>query len=495
MVAYPDLPEVVPGEHVLVDVDKLSGQKSPLEKMPSLNASKKVLPDDKSPTTPGGFSLASTASIATITTVATVDETPQEKQELWYHTILQVSVPFFLAGAGTIGSGLLLGTVEKWAVFVEISSLMILVPSLTGLKGNLDMCLASRLSTQANLGLMDSRRETFLMVTGNIALVQVQAIVAAIVVAIFAVSVNAIMEGAFQYTHALLLASSSLATATTSCFVLDFVLSAVILISHKRKMNPDNLATPLAASIGDIVSLTLLANFASIFYEVHDVSPWVSATVVAFYLLLLPVWIYVVYRNKYTKPVLYSGWVPVLGALLISGFGGIVMNSVYQMFNGFVVFQPIINGIGGNLVSVQASRISTMLHKTSLKGIIPPHTKLWVWPWSALFKGLPHAATARLLILLAVIGQSIFVFIADFFHAGETTIDYRFALTYIFASLLQVMLLLYLAHLFVHIMWRWKSDPDNSAIPFLTAIGDLTGSSFLALAFAFLQAVHVTYNG
>lgn len=67
--------------------------------------------------------------------------------------------------------------------------------------------------------------------------------------------------------------------------------------------------------------------------------------------------------------------------------GGLVLDSAVDQFSGFTVFQPIINGIGGNLVSVQASRISTMLHKTSLIGVIPLHTKQWVWPWTALFYG------------------------------------------------------------------------------------------------------------
>lgn len=34
-------------------------------------------------------------------------------------------------------------------------------------------------------------------------------------------------------------------------------------------MNPDNLATPLAASIGDIVSLLLLSHIASLLYSIH----------------------------------------------------------------------------------------------------------------------------------------------------------------------------------------------------------------------------------
>lgn len=45
------------------------------------------------------------------------------------------------------------------------------------------------------------------------------------------------------------------------------MLVAVILISHKINMNPDNLATPLAASIGDVVSLSILSFIASVLYE------------------------------------------------------------------------------------------------------------------------------------------------------------------------------------------------------------------------------------
>lgn len=105
-------------------------------------------------------------------------------------------------------------------MFAHVSELFILVPALLGLKGNLDMCLASRLSTQANLGNMTSKREVVHMIIGNIALVQVQATVAAFIVAIFAIGIGAAMNGTFIWTHAMLLVSSSMFTATSSCFVL-----------------------------------------------------------------------------------------------------------------------------------------------------------------------------------------------------------------------------------------------------------------------------------
>lgn len=36
----------------------------------------------------------------------------QKKEERWWNTLMQVAVPFFIAGCGTIGAGLVLGTVR-----------------------------------------------------------------------------------------------------------------------------------------------------------------------------------------------------------------------------------------------------------------------------------------------------------------------------------------------------------------------------------------------
>lgn len=91
------------------------------------------------------------------------------------------------------------------------------------------MCLASRLSTQANLGHMKSKAEVLQMIIGNIALVQVQAIVAAFLVSLFAIGVGAALNQTFEFDHAVLLTASAMFTATSSCFVLGEFLNTFII--------------------------------------------------------------------------------------------------------------------------------------------------------------------------------------------------------------------------------------------------------------------------
>ena len=47
---------------------------------------------------------------------------------------------------------------------------------------------------------------------------------------------------------------------------------------------------------------------------------------------------------------------------MICSVGGLILDYGVSKNPGIAVFVPIINGVGGNLAAVQASRISTHLH-------------------------------------------------------------------------------------------------------------------------------------
>jgi len=41
----------------------------------------------------------------------------------------------------------------------------------------------------------------------------------------------------------------------------------VIILSHKCKINPDNIATPIAASLGDLTTLAILAGIGGFLFQ------------------------------------------------------------------------------------------------------------------------------------------------------------------------------------------------------------------------------------
>lgn len=48
-----------------------------------------------------------------------------------------------------VGAGILFDIAQEWSFFKRIPQAIMLLPALLGLKGNVEMTLASRLSTQA----------------------------------------------------------------------------------------------------------------------------------------------------------------------------------------------------------------------------------------------------------------------------------------------------------------------------------------------------------
>ena len=405
--------------------------------------------------------------------------------EAWYFTLLQIFIPFILAGLGMVAAGLVLDIVQHWDVFIEISEIFILVPALLGLKGNLEMTLASRLSTAANLGKMDTRADCVSLVTGNLALIQCQAIVIGFLASLTGLGLGYLKTGDIIWKHGLLMCASSVVTASLASFVLGLVMVAVIIGSRSCKINPDNVATPIAASLGDLTTLGLLSWIANHLWDDMKQEAWLAPLLISCYLLLAPVTFYISWRNPNTRDALLHGWTPVILSMLLSSGGGLILEYAVDAFNGIAVFQPVMNGVGGNLVAVQASRMSTHLHtmtdKTDSRSCVPPLEAL------CSCSSDPHSHTARLLLLLVVPGHLVFTFTISHLEAGHTDPTPIFLLAYMMAAILQVALLLYICRVIVFAMWNRDIDPDNSAIPYLTALGDLFGGAFLALAFLFLS--------
>ena len=121
--------------------------------------------------------------------------------------------------------------------------------------------------------------------------IQAQAIVVGFLASIAAMVFGWIPEGKFNISHGFLLCASSVMTASfaslvlgnlkrsnDSCYCIDTslhyrscvagtIMIAVIVLSRKCKINPDNVATPIAASLGDLTTLALLSFISNVMYK------------------------------------------------------------------------------------------------------------------------------------------------------------------------------------------------------------------------------------
>ncbi|XP_051978693.1 solute carrier family 41 member 2 [Xyrauchen texanus] len=399
--------------------------------------------------------------------------------------VIQILVPFLLAGFGTVLAGMLLDIVQHWDVFRNVTEIFILVPPLLGLKGNLEMTLASRLSTAVNVGRMNSTSERWNLIIGNLALKQVQATVLGFLAALVASALGWILEEQLIVNHVALLCCCSVLTAFMASFLQGIIMVGVIVGSKKVGINPDNIATPIAASFGDLITLGLLAIISQGFFYYMEPYPYIAYLVCILFVCLIPLWVIISFRHPASHNLLYSSWEPIVTAMVISSLGGLILDRTISDPNleGIVVYTPVINGVGGNLVSIQASRIATYLHFHCTLGELPDDAKRCYCPCRSFCAKGPNGRSAQVLLALAIPGHLVFFYTIYLIQGSPTPPTPVFISFYLAAAFTQVFLLLCTADVMVNCLWRYGRDPDSFSIPYLTALGDLLGIAFLALCF------------
>ncbi|KAJ3310217.1 hypothetical protein HDU76_003423, partial [Blyttiomyces sp. JEL0837] len=186
----------------------------------------------------------------------------------WIKLVSEAFPSVILSLGGLILTGSLLDHLQRWSVFVKVTELFILVPTLLGLKGNLEMNLASRLSTAANLGYLDTPKSRWKLVGGNIALLQIQSACVSGLASAWSLTLGGIVHNnGNNAAETALICASGILTASVASMILGTVMCCTVIVCRMIKVDPDNIATPVAASLGDLITLLLLAAIATMLHS------------------------------------------------------------------------------------------------------------------------------------------------------------------------------------------------------------------------------------
>ncbi|KAK0528378.1 hypothetical protein OC834_004071 [Tilletia horrida] len=497
-------------------------------------------------------------------------------------------------------TGQLLVHLARWPVFLKVDKLFILIPILLNLKGNLEMNLSLRMSTSANIGELDIRRTRQTLIAGNLALLQVQALIVsafagtlAFVLGVITPSseqangaaaaarrttkapgtsvgadaaqlmVSALASRLFRrggagaasasalagagnalqprriihhhpkptdpalrlrngYFEFVLVLATGMLSASFSSAILGSFMCALVVITRKLGANPDNIASPLAASLGDLLTLTILGLAASSLVAFEGT---VLATIILGALMAACLSFFIVsYRNAYVRELLTSGWVPLLVAMFISSGAGLVLDAFVQKYQGFALLVPVSTGLPGAAAAIFASRISTALHSgvislgsttltptssfNSRSSIKPPSrpSRLSRYiprrlrrSWSNLISSLPTRPVEGWLVpttLFVIVMVIDVAFLGLVKGMGEIHFGWTFALCYALSKAIAVVIALALSHGFCHYLWAKDYDPDIYCLPFVSSIVDVVGQALLVMAFSLAEALgeQVTAN-
>ena len=120
------------------------------------------------------------------------------------------------------------------------------------------------------------------------------------------------------------------------------------------------MSTPLAATLGDLITLTILAGVAR-FWRLFMGS--IASTLILLLLLAAIAFnIVVTFKNAYVHELLTVGFGPLLLAMAISSGSGVVLETYINAYTGFALLSTVLTAVSGGASTVFCSRLATALH-------------------------------------------------------------------------------------------------------------------------------------
>ncbi|CAE6411485.1 unnamed protein product [Rhizoctonia solani] len=442
-------------------------------------------------------------------------------------------------------TGALLQRVTHWKPMRVVDELFILIPMLNNLKGNLELVLSARLATASHIGVLDRRSSRRALIGGSLSLLQLQALcVSALAATVsfllgLALPDTAVATGSTgekvagdgkgtrgwhvgkvirelvkQAPHKapkikdestksgwrefIIVLATAMSSASLSGIMLGSFMCSIVLLCRRFKLNPDNIAPPIASCLGDLVTLTLTAltstlffytsgrpqdpvilsvpqNTTSAFLLIRDTPPapahfpFLPFLVVVGLVISIPFVFQLCRHLTFSRPLIRDGWSPLVVAMAIESGTGLVLDWYVGRYRGFGMLAVVMTSLPGSVGAVFVSRLSTELHQSE----------------SSTKAKSPDGGSPKLvsLTLLAVGFPVLLSYLLFVWGAGWLPLPIGFVGLFVAIFGITTMAALALAYYLTHLFWQYGFDPDAYCLPVHSALVDLIGQLFLVACY------------
>ncbi|RDX52887.1 hypothetical protein OH76DRAFT_1470326 [Lentinus brumalis] len=427
--------------------------------------------------------------------------------------VLETAPTLLLTTVGLLLTGELLDHISHWQAIARIDELIMIIPVILNLKGNLEMNLSARLGTSANMGDLDIPAKRRSIILGNLTLLQVQATVVSFFAACVAflmskivpdqnVSEDALLGGPTSEmvlrfvargvhrpkphrpvppppsgaAEFIMVTSAAMCSACLSSILLGSFMCGLVVLCRKFGLDPDNIAPPVAACLGDLVTLALLGVVAEL--HLHLLNTPLPIIIVVLLFLSAIGWAYHTNRNENVRHLLTEGWSPLFIAMIISTGTGIVLDTFVERYSGFALLAVVIAGLPGGVSAIFVSRLSTALHAATAKA------SSGMASVSDLKEDTHHPTPRLVLMTLIVVSLPVeIIFLVCVVAFGWIHLPFLFMSIQIGFFLVAITISLLVAQFLTTFLWKRGLDPDMYALPCQSALTDLVGQLLLVACY------------
>ncbi len=360
-----------------------------------------------------------------------------------------------------------------------LPGLIVLIPGLIGMKGNIFGALGSRLASNLHIGTLTPELKKSHVLNYNIAASLILTIILSIFLAFTAKGLTYLLG--FDSMSLMDFTIISVLGGIFSSLILLPLTALISLKSYENGWDPDNVTTPLITTAGDIFTIPcLFLGVMILFFIKNSVFELIFFL---FFIFLGLAGLFIGFRGELGLKKIIIQSVPTLLICSFLGIGaGTVLNSRLELIlnnPSILTLVPLFSDQGGNLTSILGARLSSGLHS----GFIEAHLK----PSQEVIKNF------GIIIVLAIILYPLIGSMAHFATISlgipSSGLKEMFLISSL-AGLILIPLVMFFTFYLSMASYRKGLDPDNIVIPLTTSLTDpLANISLVFVALTILENI------